>query len=103
LRRYGIAAENIVVAGDSTGGNLTITLIIRLREAPLTLIQVGSTETLLADATRLAAALGEADVDVTLEIWPHMIQAGPLWDAKLSDGRHALVRAGTTLPRVCAK
>jgi len=51
----------------------------------------------------LAAALGEADVDVTLEIWPHMIQAGPLWNAKLSDGRHALVRAGTTLLRVCAK
>src|SRR5215470_8662831 len=33
LRRHGIAAENIVVAGDSAGGNLIITLINRLREA----------------------------------------------------------------------
>src|SRR3984893_8503359 len=31
LRRQRIAAENIVVGGDSAGGNLTITLINRLR------------------------------------------------------------------------
>jgi monoterpene epsilon-lactone hydrolase len=161
LRRQGIAAENIVVGGDSAGGNLTITLINRLRAAgealpacawlispwtdltmsgatlgtkdtvdplihkayleeladayaasadrkdplisplfadlhgfPPTLIQVGSAETLLADATRFAAAAGAADVDVTLEIWPHMIHAWPLWNAKLEDGRRALVSAG---------
>jgi monoterpene epsilon-lactone hydrolase len=161
LRRQGIAAENIVVGGDSAGGNLTIALINRLRAAgealpacawlispwtdltmsgatlgtkdtvdplihkayleeladayaasadrkdplisplfadlhgfPPTLIQVGSAETLLADATRFAAAAGAADVDVTLEIWPHMIHAWPLWNAKLEDGRRALVSAG---------
>jgi monoterpene epsilon-lactone hydrolase len=161
LRRQGIAAENIVVGGDSAGGNLTITLINRLRAAgeaspacawlispwtdltmsgatlgtkdavdplihkayldeladayaasadrkdplisplfadlhgfPPTLIQVGSAETLLADAARFAAAAGAADVDVTLEIWPHMIHAWPLWNAKLEDGRRALVSAG---------
>ena len=33
---------------------------------PPTLIQVGSAETLLADATRFAAAAGAADVAVTL-------------------------------------
>jgi acetyl esterase/lipase len=162
LRRQGIAANNIVVGGDSAGGNLTITLINRLRAAgedqpacawllspwtdltmsgatldtkdavdpiihkgylgeladayapapidrkdplvsplfsdlrgfPPTLIQVGSAETLLADATRFAAAAGAADVDVTLEIWPHMIHAWPLWNAKLEDGRRALARLG---------
>jgi monoterpene epsilon-lactone hydrolase len=161
LRRQGIAAENIAVGGDSAGGNLTITLINRLRAAgealpacawlvspwtdltmsgatldtkdavdplihkayleeladayaasadrrdpvisplfadlhgfPSTLIQVGSAETLLADATRFAAAAGAADVDVTLEIWPHMIHAWPLWNAKLEDGRRALASAG---------
>lgn len=61
---------------------------------PPLLIQVGSAETLLADATRFAAAAGAADVDVTLEIWPHMIHAWPLWNAKLDAGRRALVSAG---------
>ena len=61
---------------------------------PPILIQVGSAETLLADATRLAAAAGAADVDVTLQIWPHMIHAWPVWNAKLEDGRRALASAG---------
>jgi monoterpene epsilon-lactone hydrolase len=162
LRSQGIAAADIVVGGDSAGGNLTIALINRLRAAnetlplaawlispwtdltmsgatldtkdavdpiihkgylgeladayvpasidrrdtsispvfadlrgfPPTLIQVGSAETLLADATRLAGAAGAADVDVTLEIWPHMIHAWPMWNAKLRDGRRALASAG---------
>jgi epsilon-lactone hydrolase len=161
LRRQGIATANIVVGGDSAGGNLTIALINRLRAAnealpsaawlvspwtdltmsgttldskdavdpiihkgyladladayvpvsidrsdplisplfvdlrgfPPILIQVGSAEVLLADATRFAAAAGAADVDVTLEIWPHMIHAWPLWNAKLEDGRRALASA----------
>ena len=62
---------------------------------PPILIQIGSAETLLADATRLAAAAGAADVDVTLQIWPHMIHAWPLWNARLDAGRRALARAGT--------
>jgi len=61
---------------------------------PPTLIQVGSAETLLADATRFAAAAGAADVRVTLEVWPDMIHAWPLWNAQLSDGREALAHAG---------
>jgi epsilon-lactone hydrolase len=69
-------------------------LFADLRGFPPTLIQVGSAETLLADATRFAAAAGSADVAVTLEIWPHMIHAWPMWNAKLADGRKALERAG---------
>jgi acetyl esterase/lipase len=61
---------------------------------PPTLIQVGSAETLLADATRFAAAAGAADVAVTLEVWPHMIHAWPLWNAHLEPGRRALAKAG---------
>ncbi len=61
---------------------------------PPMLIQVGSAETLLSDATRLAEAAGMADVDVRLEIWPHMIHAWPLWNAALKDGRRALAAAG---------
>ncbi len=61
---------------------------------PPTLIQVGSAETLLADATRFAAAAGAADVRVTLEIWPGMIHGWPLWNAQLAEGRAALAHAG---------
>jgi epsilon-lactone hydrolase len=61
---------------------------------PPILIQVGSAETLLADATRLALAAGVADVDVRLQVWPHMIHAWPVWNAHLEDGRRALAAAG---------
>jgi epsilon-lactone hydrolase len=65
-----------------------------LKGFPPTLVQVGSDETLLDDSVRFAAAAGGADVAVTLEIWPHMIHAWPLWNAHLQDGRRALAAAG---------
>lgn len=65
-----------------------------LRGFPPCLIQVGSAETLLADATRFAAAAGAADVRVKLEVWPHMIHAWHLWNAHLEAGRRALANAG---------
>ena len=68
-----------------------------LKGLPPTLIQVGSAETLLDDAVRFAAAAGGADVSVTLEIWPHMIHAWPLWNAGLEPGRRALAHAGAFL------
>ncbi len=61
--------------------------------APL-LIQVGSAETLLDDAVRLANIAGAADVAVTLEVWPDMIHAWPLFHQQLTAGRHAITRAG---------
>jgi epsilon-lactone hydrolase len=65
-----------------------------LKGLPPALIQVGSAETLLEDATRFTAAAGAADVAVTLEVWPYMIHAWPLWNAHLEPGREALTRAG---------
>ena len=167
LRGQAIAARNIVVGGDSAGGNLTITLINRLRAAgedqpacawlaspwtdltmsgtsletkdhidplihkpyldelanayvpppftrkdplisplfsdltgfPPALIQVGSSEALLDDSVRLARALGLADVNVTLQVWPHMIHAWMMWNAKLTEGRQALEQAGAFMRR----
>jgi epsilon-lactone hydrolase len=69
-------------------------LYANLKGLPPTLIQVGSAETLLADATRFAAAAGADDVPVKLEIWPHMIHAWHLWNAHLEPGRRALAHAG---------
>jgi acetyl esterase/lipase len=70
-----------------------------LRLLPAMLIQVGSAETLLDDATRFAAAAGAADVPVSLEIWPHMMHAWPLWNAHLEPGRRALASAGAFIRR----
>ena len=70
-------------------------LFAELTGMPPMLIQVGSAETLLDDSVRLAAATGQADVPVSLEIWPHMIHAWHLWNAGLEPGREALRSAGT--------
>ena len=70
-----------------------------LARLPPTLIQVGSAETLLDNSTRFAAAAGAADVSVTLEIWPHMIHAWPMWNARLEPGRRALASAGAFIRR----
>ena len=72
------------------------------RNFPPILIQVGSEETLLDDSTRLAAQAGAAAVAVTLEIWPHMIHAWPLWNAHLEDGRRALANAGAFIAQQVA-
>jgi len=69
-------------------------LFADLRGLPATLIQVGSAETLLADATRFAEAAGAAEVPVTLQIWPEMIHAWHVWNARLAAGRKALAAAG---------
>ena len=70
-----------------------------LEGLPPTLVQVGSAETLLDDAVRLAGAAGAADVSVTLEVWPHMIHAWPVWNAMLEPGRQALMQAGEFMRR----
>lgn len=69
---------------------------------PPMLIQVGSAETLIDDAVRLARVAGEADVRVTLEIWPHMIHAWQLWNAHVPSGRDALRSAGAFMRRCLA-
>ena len=92
-------ADAYVPAGIGRADPRVSPLYAHLKGLPPLLIQVGSAETLLADATRLAAAAGVADVAVTLEIWPHMIHAWQLWNAQLKPGREALSNAGTFMRR----
>jgi epsilon-lactone hydrolase len=61
--------------------------------APL-LIQVGSVETLLDDAIRLAQKAGAADVRVDLQVWPEMIHVWPAYWPELAAGKRALDDAG---------
>jgi monoterpene epsilon-lactone hydrolase len=65
-----------------------------LHGLPPLLIQVGSAETLLDDATRLAGAAGAADVRVTLQVWPDMIHAWHLFYAQVDASRRALAEVG---------
>jgi epsilon-lactone hydrolase len=74
-------------------------LYAELTGLPPTLIQIGDCETLLDDSTRFAAAAGAANVAVTLEIWPDMIHAWPMWNAHLEPGRRALANAGEFIRR----
>jgi acetyl esterase/lipase len=92
-------ADAYLPAGMNPKDPRASVLFADLKGLPPLLIQVGSDETLLDDATRFAAAAGAADVFVTLEVWPHMIHAWPLWNARLAPGRRALESAGAFLRR----
>ena len=59
----------------------------------------GPGSTCVGFATRFAASAGAADVAVTLEVWPHMIHAFPVWNAQLEPGRRALMQAGAFMLR----
>jgi len=87
-------ADVYVPAGMDRKDPRVSPLFANFADFPPTLIQIGSDETLLDDATRLAERVGATDVAVTLEIWPHMIHAWPLWNAHLEEGRRALLQAG---------
>lgn len=87
-------AGALVPAGVDRRDPRVSVLYADLRGLPPVLIQVGSAETLLDDAVRFAGAAGAADVRVTLEVWPDMIHAFPLWNGGLAEGRAALARAG---------
>ena len=87
-------ADAYLPAGTDRKDPRVSPLYADFRNFPPMLIQIGSEETLLADATRLAARAGAAGVAVTLEIWPQMIHAWALWNAHLEDGRRAIANAG---------
>ena len=97
----GELADAYLPAGMNRKDPRVSPLYADLQGFPPTLIQVGSAETLLADATRFAAMAGAAYVAVTLEIWPHMIHAWPLWNAQLEPGRRALASAGGVHAQAC--
>ncbi|MBV8771927.1 MAG: alpha/beta hydrolase [Deltaproteobacteria bacterium] len=61
-----------------------------LRQLPPMLIQVGSSEVLLDDSTRLAKRASAADVDITLEVWPEMIHVWQAFAPILPEARQAI-------------
>lgn len=65
-----------------------------LHGLPPLLIQVGTAETLLDDATRLAARAGDANVRTILSVWPEMIHVWHMFHSRLRDARIAIDEAG---------
>ena len=82
------------LAGTDPDDPLVSPLRADLTGLPATLVQVGSAETLLDDAVRVARHAGAANVPITLEVWPDMIHAWHLWARRLTEGRRALASAG---------
>jgi epsilon-lactone hydrolase len=62
-----------------------------LKDLPPVLVQVGSAETLLDDAIRIAEKMHAAGVDARLSIWPNMLHVFPLFAPVLSEGRDGCI------------
>jgi monoterpene epsilon-lactone hydrolase len=65
-----------------------------LEGLPPILVQVGSAEILLDDATRIAEKLHAAGVEVRLALWPNMLHVFPLFAPILSEGRDGCLEIG---------
>jgi len=61
---------------------------------PPLLIQVGTSEVLLSDSTRLAERAKAAGVDVTLEEWEEMVHVWHFFAFMLPEGQQAIERIG---------
>jgi acetyl esterase/lipase len=94
-REYVLELAGWYLGGTAPRTPLAAPLYADLKGLPPLLIQVGSAETLLDDSIQIAARAGSADVRVTLEVWPQMIHAWPLFHQQLTDGRRAIAVAGS--------
>ena len=95
LNRDGLLAMAATyLNGASSQSPLASPFYANLSGLPPLLIQVGSAEVLLNDATGLAARAGEAGVAVQLEVWPRMPHVWHLFSFMLSEGRDAIASAG---------
>jgi acetyl esterase/lipase len=65
-----------------------------LKGLPPTLVQVGTAETLLDDAIRIAEKMHAAGVDARLAIWPNQLHVFPLFAPILSEGRDGCLEIG---------
>jgi epsilon-lactone hydrolase len=85
------------VAADGRTADLVSPIFADLTGLPPLLIQAGSHEILLDDATRLAARAAAADVAVRLEVTPGVPHVFQGFAAMLDEGDAALISAGEFL------
>ncbi|PKU25496.1 alpha/beta hydrolase [Telmatospirillum siberiense] len=89
--------QDAYLAGRDAQTPLASPLYARLGGLPPFLIQVGSDELLLDDATRLATRAAHAGVKVRLDVWPAMVHVWQAYAPMLSEGRQAIEEAGRFL------
>jgi epsilon-lactone hydrolase len=95
LTRAGLLSNAARYLGThSLEAPLASPLYAELAGLPPLLVQVGTAEVLLDDALRLAARSAEADVRVSLSIWPEMPHVWHFFGFMLEEGRQAVIEAG---------
>ncbi len=82
------------LAGKDARTPLAAPLHADLKGLPPGLIQVGTAETLLDDATRIAERLHGAGGEVKLSVWPNMLHVFPLFAPILTEGRDGCAEIG---------
>ncbi len=89
-----MAGAQQYLAGADPRNPLASPLYGDLSGLPHLLVQVGGSETLLDDATRLAERARAAGVDVTLETWEEMIHVWHFFAFILPEAQQAIDRIG---------
>lgn len=85
---------SLYLGGADPRTPLAAPLYADLHGLPSLLIHVGTAETLLDDATRLAERATAAGVNVTLEAWEDMIHVWHLFASMLPEGQQGIERVG---------
>ena len=89
-----LGMAGLYLQGADPRSPLAAPLYANLDGLPPLLVQVGTSETLYDDATRLADRAKAASVDVTLEPWDEMIHVWHLFAEALPEGQKAIDRIG---------
>ncbi len=87
-------AEVYLGEGGDPRNPLASPLHADLTGLPPLLVQVGDSEVLLDDSTRLAERAKAAGVDVTLEVWDEMVHVFQAFAFMLPEGQQAIDRIG---------
>ena len=89
-----LGMAKLYLGGADPKDPLAAPLHANLAGLPPLLIQVGDSETLLDDATRITERARKADVDVTLKIWDEMPHVWHLFAPILPEGQQAIEEIG---------